>query len=278
MMQRRVPCAGALVMCTLIVLLLAAPAAAQYGPYRSDPATGERYVVELSVGLWSPTLEAIIASESLNIPGTQIDVVADLGLVDDRFPEFRAVLRPGRKHKLRVSYVPIEYEAETVLSRNIIFNGILFPVRVPVRSNLEWKVWRVGYEWDFVYRDRGFVGLLLEAKYTQASARLSTFLASEFTRAKAPIPAIGGIARGYLFRNIAVTGEVSGFKLPGDILKGDKEQTGSYLDFDVYATLNVVNNLGVMAGYRRVDVEYRVDQDLGDLTFKGFYVQAVVRF
>lgn len=263
----------------LLSCVSAVPAAAQSGRYsRNDPATGERYVLELSGGWWSPTVSAVLSSESIGIPGTEIDLVNDLGVVDERFPEFRAVLRPGRKHKFRVGYVPIKYEAESTLRRTIVFNGIEFPVQLPVRSTLDWKAWRFGYEWDFIYRDRGFVGLILEAKYTDVTAELANPFNVEFTSAKAPIPAVGGIARGYLLPNLSVTGEFTGFKLPGQIADLDEDDTGSYYDFDVYATLNFTNNFGVMGGYRRLSVEYRVDEDFGDFELKGFYVQGVVRF
>ena len=259
--------------------LAATPAAAQSGRFsQSDPATGERYNVEISGGFWSPTIQAVVASESILIPGTDIDLVNDLGVVDERFPEFRAVLRPARKHKFRVGYVPIKYEAEATLSRNIVFNGILFPVNVPVRSLLDWKAWRFGYEYDFIYRDRGFLGVILEAKYTDVTVELESPFTLEFTKAKAPIPAVGLIGRGYIFPNVSVTGEFTGFKLPGNIADLNEGDTGSYYDFDVYGTLNFSNNIGVVAGYRRLNVDYRIDLDYGDLELKGFYLQGVVRF
>ena len=76
------------------------------------------------------------------------------------------MLRPAKKHKFRFEYTPIKYQAETVLNRDIIFNGIEFPVSIPIESEVIWRAYRFAYEWDFVYRDRGFVGLVLEAKYT----------------------------------------------------------------------------------------------------------------
>lgn len=259
--------------------LTAAPAAAQSGRFsQSDPATGERYNIEISGGFWSPTVQAVVASESILIPGTDIDLVNDLGIVDERFPEFRAVLRPARKHKFRIGYVPIKYEGDATLSRNIVFNGILFPVSIPVRSMLDWKAWRFGYEYDFIYRDRGFLGVILEAKYTDVTVELESPFTLEFTKAKAPIPAVGLIGRGYIFPNVSVTGEFTGFKLPGNIADLDEDDTGSYYDFDVYGTLNFSDNIGVVAGYRRLNVDYRIDLDYGDLELKGFYVQGVVRF
>lgn len=266
--------------CALAVWgLSAVPAAAQSGRYSTnDPATGERYNIELSGGLWFPSVQAVISSESLGIPGTDIDFVNDLGIVDENFPEFRAVLRPARKHKFRIGYVPIKYEAESTLRRDVIFNGIVFPVAIPVRSSLDWKAWRFGYEYDFIYRDRGFLGVVLEAKYTDVTAQLENPLTVEFTSAKAPIPAIGLIGRGYIFPNVSITGEFTGFKLPGDIADLDEDDTGSYYDFDVYGTLNFTDNVGVTGGYRRLAVEYRIDDDYGDFELKGFYVQGVVRF
>ena len=74
---------------------------------------------------------------------------------------------------------------------------------------MKWRAYRFGYEWDFVYRDRGFAGLLLEAKYTDVSATLTNLLDTEFVRARAPIPAVGFIGRGYVAPNISITGEFS---------------------------------------------------------------------
>jgi hypothetical protein len=191
--------------------------------------------------------------------------------------DFRAVVRPGRKHKFRVSFTPIRYEAETLLQRTIVFNGATFQVNVPVQSSIQWNAWRFGYEWDFVYRDRGFVGVILEAKYTELEASLSSPIANESASASAPIPAIGGIARGYIFPNISVTGELTAFKLPGSVAERE-DASGRYLDFDVYGTLNFVNNFGVQVGYRSLDLSYVVDLDFGDLKMKGPYLLGVVRF
>ena len=64
-----------------------------------------------------------------------------------------------------------------MLSRPIIFNGQIFNVSLPVNADASWKTWRFGYEYDFIYRDRGFVGVLLEAKYTKANVDLDSPIA-----------------------------------------------------------------------------------------------------
>jgi hypothetical protein len=92
--------------------------------------------------------------------------------------------------------------------------------------------------------------------------------------ARAPIPAIGLIGRGYLVPNISITGELSGFRLPNI----DENYQGTYYDFDLYGTVNFNDNLGVQGGYRSLTVFYRVDLDEGDLKMKGLYFGGVVRF
>jgi len=257
-------------------MLAAAPASAQYGVGLSDPATGETYHVEVGGYLWSPTPEIAITSESLGIIGSRIDFVEDFGIENSTMKQLKVVLRPGRKHKLRFEYTPITYSQEAILSRAIVFNGQRFDISLPVEADLKWNAMRFGYEWDFVYRDRGFVGLLLEAKYTDVEASLeNALIGREFVSAKAPIPAIGVIGRGYVVPNVSITGEFSFFKLPESI---DEDYRGSYYDFDLYGTVNFTDNFGAQLGYRRLTVFYHVDQDEGDFKMKGLYFGGVVRF
>ena len=100
---------------------------------------------------------------------------------------------------------------------------------------------RFAYEWDFVYRDRGFVGLVLEAKYTDVQTSLTNaFVGEEFVSAKAPIPAIGVIGRGYVVPNVSITGEFTMFRLP----EVDENYKGTYYDFDLYGTVNFTDHFG----------------------------------
>ncbi len=259
-----------------VSIIWAMPADAQYRPRGStDRATGETYRVEVGGYFWSPTPDIFVTSESLpGILGTRIDFVEDLGIEKTRHTQLKVVLRPGTKHKLRFEYTPIKYEAVGEIQRTIVFNGITFPVSLPVESELNWRAYRFGYEWDFVYLDRGFVGLVLEAKYTDVEATLSNVLDTEFVRARGPIPAIGVIGRGYVTPNISITGEFGFFKLP-DI---DEDYAGRYFDFDLYGTVNFSDNFGAQAGYRSLDLLIRVDNDEGDMKLKGLYFGGVARF
>lgn len=253
----------------------ATAASAQYGASpASNRATGETYHVEVSGLLWDPAPAVVISSESIDgIIGSDIDFVTDLGIEKSWFRQLKVVLRPATKHKFRFEYTPIRYEAEAVLSRDLIFNGIAFPVRIPVAAEMTWRAYRFSYEYDFVYRDRGFVGVVLEAKYTDVEASLENAIDREFVRAHAPIPAIGFIGRGYVAANISITGEFTFFKLPE--IEGN---SGRYFDFDLYGTVNFTDNFGAQGGYRSFDVIYKVENDNGDLQLKGLYFGGVVRF
>lgn len=268
------PIVGAV--CAALVSTLASPAAAQYYGAQSSRATGETYHVEIQGGFWNPSPELALAVDFLDVVGTEFDLRNDLGIEKARFGDFRLVLRPAKKHKFRFSYIPIKYEAESVLRREIVFNGVRYPVGLPVNTTFEWKAWRVGYEYDFIYRDRGFLGLIVEAKWTDVNAGIASPLAAEVTTVKAPIPALGLIGRAYVAANVALTGEFTGFHLPGDLFEDDT--AGSYYDFDVYGTLNFTDNVGVSAGFRSITVTYRKDADFGDFKMRGPYLAAVVRF
>ena len=261
-----------------LVLLLASPAAAQFRPRPlNDSATAEKYHIEGAVNLWYPTADIFISSESLGIVGTKIDAKQDLGLKDQRFPDLRLVLKPATKHKFRLQYIPILYVQTAAPSRAIVFNGQRYPVSISVDSTLDWKAYRLGYEYDFVTNNRGFGGFIVEAKYTDVRIALksTTLNLNEFARARAPIPAIGGIARVYVVPNISLTGEITGFKFPENLIKGD---SAHYFDFDVYGTLNFTNYIGLQVGYRNLDVGYVIKADAGTFTLKGPYFGVVARY
>ncbi len=270
--------AGALLLGTLMA---PATARAQYeAPGMSGAAIGEKYWVEVAGTLWNPELIGQISSEQFGLIGTNIDFTDDLGYTATRFRDLRIVLRPTRKAKFRIQYTPIRYEADTSFSRTIVFNGVAYPIGVPVESSFDWKVWRFGYEYDLLYRSRGFIGILAEVRYTQMDARLATNSPAispryeEFTRSKAPLPALGVVARAYPLPALAVNFEISGMKVP-DV---DPDYQGNYVEWDLNGTFNVTNNVGIQMGWRKSTTFLAIEQDLGDLQFNGLWFGAALRY
>ena len=267
-----------------LMLFLAAPALAQYKPRPlNDPATGEKFHIEGAASFWNPSADLVVASGGSGalsgIAGTEIDAKRDLGFTDKRLPSLELFLRPAAAHKFRLQYIPISFEGNKTIERRIVFNGQAYSVGFPVVSTLDWKAYRFGYEYDFIRKNRGFGGFILEAKYTDVAVNLSTKSGSitlnEFARARAPIPALGGIARVYVVPNISITGEVTGFKLPDSI---DSRYAAHYADIDIYGTVNLTNNIGVKGGFRSLDMGYLVKQDTGSFVLRGIYFGVVARY
>jgi hypothetical protein len=150
-----------------------------------------------------------------------------------------------------------------------------FSIGVPVNTTFTWKTYRFGYQYDFVTKNWGFVGFDLEAKYTDVQVALASPLATEFAHARGPIPALGFIGRYYIVPNIAITGEISAFKIPDSI---DSRYNAHYIDLDIYGTLNFTNYIGVKGGYRSRDVGYLIKSDSGQFTMNGIYFGAVLRY
>jgi hypothetical protein len=249
---------------------------AQYRP-AGPPTIGDAYHIEAAYGWWNAEPDLIVNSEALGIIGSDIDLIQDLGIEKKRLGKFNLTLRPGLKHKFRFEYVPIEYDADTVLRRSFVFNGQVYNVGLPVQTVAQFKTSRFGYEYDFLYMKRGFAGVLLDVKYTDVNVELRSPLRSqpEFTKAVAPIPTIGFVGRGYVAPSVSITGEFSFFRVPDNI---SDEFDGSYTDFDLYGTVNFNRYVGAQLGFRTVDVSYLVDLDRGTLKFKGFYFGGVIRY
>jgi len=258
------------------VLTSASPADAQLFAPPPNLPVGEDYKVELFGGLWNATPDMTIRSDEFGLVGSEIDFSRDLGIGTERFGELRIRLRPARKHRFRIDYIPMEFSAQTTVERRIVFRGISYDIGLPVSSSLTWNAWRFGYEYDIIHRSRGYFGIILEAKYTDIEASLdAASFAREFTRARGPIPAIGAIVKVYPLPMLALTAEVSGLKVPNNALK---DFEGDYIDFDLSATLNVIENLGVQVGYRSLDLNVSTNDEAVALQLDGIYFGALVRF
>jgi len=255
----------------LVTTFVPASASAQ------TPATGgvgEKYWIEFSATWWQPGAEGSLASDRLGLIGSQIDFAQDLALESARFTDFRLVLRPAKKHRFRFQYTPIEFTGSSVLSRDITFAGKVYPISLPVSSTLGWHVWRVGYEWDFFYKPRGFVGVMIQTGVTEFHASLDSIVGSGEVTGTAPLFEFGLAGRFYPIRHLAVNMEGSGLKLTN--LEPDTMLKTMALDFS--ATYNFTNYVGVSGGWRRTKTNLQIDSDRGDLTFSGLWLGGVVRY
>jgi hypothetical protein len=261
----------------LVLLAAVVRAEAQFTP---PPAItpAEDFNVELALMWWQPEPALTLTTGDVRV-GT-VDFVQEFGLGEKRFREFRATLKPGRKHKLRFSHVPIKYDQDAVLQREVVIENVAFPPGTNANADINWDVYRFGYEWDFVSREHGFIGLVTELKYNRVKAEV-TGTASAFGQTQtfdvavdqtAPVPTIGAIARGYLGQYVSVTGEFTALKVDREAFRG------KVYDFEIYGAAHLGKFVGVQVGYRSLDVDYRVDEDEGTMTMKGPYFGGFIRF
>ena len=269
--RRVVCCVAALV----TVLGGAGIANAQYRP-AGELAVGEKYHVEGAIAFWNADPDLTVSSEALGIPGDDVDLVNDLGIEQKKLRTLNLVLRPATKHKFRFEYLPLKYEAEAIVPREFVFNGLRYRVGLPVNTSADLTTYRFGYEYDFLYFSRGYVGALFDLKYTDVDVTLNSPIGTAFTRQVAPIPGIGGTGRGYLAKNVSVTGEVTYFRIPQNL--GKDEWGGRYLEYDFYGTVNFNQYVGAQIGLRSIHAEYFEDLDAGDLRFRGWYFGGVFRY
>lgn len=261
-----------------VSLLVAAPAMAQAVQTRpgerAQTVYGEKYSFEFATTWWTPSVYGVIQSDAIDAIGSSISFTDDLGYDSTRFRDLRFVIRPGKKHRIRIQYTPIEYTAEATFNRDVTFRGEVFPVSVPIASTFGWHVWRTGYEYDFLYHPRAFIGVLGEARFIDMTAQLTSPLATATVSANAVVPAIGVFARVYPLPDLAVNFEWSGFQVPKIFEVADNTQS----DWDLYATVNITNNFGGQIGWRKATTFLKVKDDTGDLKFEGLWFGIVMRY
>ena len=220
----------------------------------------EQFNAEIGLMFWKPTPELVITTGAFAPFGGTVDFVNSFGLEKKTFREYRFVSKAGRKHKLRFSKVEFAYEGSTVVQG------------APVTTDIEWQLWRGGYEYDILLRSHGFIGIVTELKYNNIEASLSRAGQSIVTDQRVFVPTIGGIARGYLGDYISLTGEFTFMNIDGTELRG------KFQDLDLYGIAHLGKSVGLQFGYRSVHVDYLVDDDAGDLRMKGPYFGGLLRF
>lgn len=235
---------------------------------------GENYAVEMATTWWTPSVYGTIQSDGLQAIGSQLSFTDDLGYESTRFRDLRFVVRPARKHRIRIQYTPIEYSAGATFNRDINFRDTVYPVSIPIESSFGWHVWRTGYEWDFLYHPRAFVGVLGEARFIDMSAQLTSPIGQERVEASAWVPAVGVAARAYVLPDLAINFEITGFQIP----KVFDVDDNSSVDWDLHATVNLNNNFGGQIGWRKSTTFIKVKGDTGDLKFEGLWFGFVMRY
>ena len=223
---------------------------------------------------WRPTLESEIVASSAALLGTTIDPVSDLGLDEEQNAfEGRVGLTLLGRHKFRIGYLPLSFDGDRVITRTITFQGQTFTANVDrVLTDLDVKILRAGYEFDFFKTPVGYLGVLLEVHYFDVQARLRTIASAKDESAdfKFPFPVVGLAFRAYPITQILSVGaEVVGVTI------GSR---GHYLDGEASVTLSPWPFVELTGGYRVIDLHGEEGDDSFDLLLHGPFASLTVRF
>jgi hypothetical protein len=253
----------------------------------SEPLIGENYRVELSAGVWATMPSTVQYSDtetittgtpatSTTVNGTIIDFKGRLGLHDQRFPEFHLVVRPARKHKIRADYIPLYYKQSATLTAALDFDGQSYLAGQTVASTLHWDAWQLGYEYDVITANRGYIGGIVGVNYFNINGALANGTQSGSASVHIPMPGLGAIGRFYPGPRISITGEFMGYYLPGS----STSTHGHVIDIDGYATVHVSKFVGLQGGYRSFDAAHVWGSPLntGTFTIRGPYVGGTLRY
>lgn len=225
------------------------------------------------VRYWRPTLESEVAGSTAGLQGTTVDAVDTLGLDEEQNVfEGRAGIGFLGRHKLRLGYLPLSFDGDRTITQTFTFEGQTFTANDRVITDLDVKILRLGYEYDFFRTAVGYLGFLLEVHYFEGEARLRDVTAG-FDRTvdfNVPVPVIGLAFRAYpITRIISVGAELVG------VSAGSK---GHYLDGEASITLSPWPFVELTAGYRAIDLEFEDDDDRIDLFLHGPFAMFTVRF
>lgn len=225
------------------------------------------------VRYWRPTLESEIVASSAGLAGTVVDPVGTLGVDEQQNAlEGRAGLTFFGRHKLRIGYLPLSFNGDRTITQTFTFQGQTFTANDRVITDLDVKILRAGYEFDFFKSAVGYLGLLLEVHYFDGEARLRDITSGLDERVdfRVPVPVIGLGFRAYpVTRILSVGAELVG------VYAGSK---GHYLDGEASITLSPWPFVELSAGYRVIDLEGEEGDDTIDLFLHGPFASFTVRF
>ncbi|HEV8664000.1 MAG TPA: hypothetical protein VGT06_12805 [Candidatus Methylomirabilis sp.] len=223
---------------------------------------------------WRPILESVIVASAPGFPGTTVDPVTDLGVEEEQNAyEARAGLTLLGRHKFRIGYLPLSFDGDRTLTQNITFQGETFTATTRVLTDLDVKILRAGYQFDFFKTPLGYMGILFEVHYFDGEARLrdDTGGQDEKVDFRVPVPVVGLAFRTYptITRVVSVGAELVG------VYAGS---TGHYLDGEASITISPFPFVEITGGYRVIDLEGEDGDDSLDLFLHGPFASITLRF
>lgn len=242
--------------------------------YRAALARGIDTMFDADVEYWFSTLKGEVAVAETGLPGTDVDLIDDLGMDDtENIPVFNLSYRFLDQHRLSFSYSEVEHSGRKNITKEIDYKGETYIVGADVTSNTEVTLIEGRYEYIFLWNEIWELAGLVGAKY----ARIETTLEASGYETKtesieAPIPVVGLVGEVKLLDNFSLSGEVSGITL--DV--SDLDFT--LIDAALRLSYDFTENWRVSAGYRLLDIDGSDDDNEVNVTLHGPMVAVIGSF
>ncbi|MBI4666972.1 MAG: hypothetical protein HY751_11260 [Nitrospinae bacterium] len=252
----------------IVMSLYSAPAFAQAS--EGDRTLGEQFNFELRGQYWMPTLSNTVRSDAGALTGTEIDLVSDLGLDSSKgLPVAEVIIKFADRHKIRFDYTSFTYSGDKAVSKEIIFNGITYPVSSQVKTNLELRDMKLSYEYD-IFRDTGgYIAFRLAADYVYANASIvASGVLSNSASVSATAPVVGLSGRLCATDWLSFTADIAGVGY-------DKS---TVYDASLYFDINPMPNVGLTVGYRTIRINVDIEDKKADTQWNGAFAGLAVRF
>ena len=204
---------------------------------------------------YAPHFNAKVKSNKIHYNGGEVGLKDNLGFNNDNAPELIF-----RYKRFTADYIHVHGTGNTNLSGNLKFGGVDFAGNVRSQSDLNYlkltvnnpiiSVLGSGVDWSY-----GLTGIHWKGKVRDNNNNKS----KEYG---APIPNIGIGAHAALLPSLSVYANISGLPLGG---------YGHYYDLEAGLRFTPLEILGITAGFRKIDVTLKHDDDSAKLKLNGPY-------
>jgi hypothetical protein len=221
---------------------------------------------------WFPEQSGVIRVDDAGIVGTELDLGDDLGVDNESYPVIEVFTGIG-KHHLSLAFYNLDYDGETVLKKDIYFDGKLFQMNERVVSSIEYDNYDVMYRYDLIDLENflagGSLGLVARLMVFDGSASIASATVTAKEDFTAPIPMVGanfhvGILKDILEARILVTGIVY--------------SNNKAFDGQAEISLTPFPFLDIHGGYRFLKIDVEEDDVKLDFENPGLYVALTVSF
>jgi len=240
-------------------------------PAYSWAKSAEDYTIESDGRFWRPRMDSTSKIWEANA-GADLKTGEDLGMGERKnFSEGRVQVKFGQNHKLNLSYLPLKWGTDKVLTRPTEFSGANYQAGTRLQSKLDLQYYRAGYEYDFLAGASGFLGGAVDVLIADMKVGIKVPALSTEQREDrlAFIPMVGLIGCVSPVKWVNLTAKVSGLPL-GDY--------GHAFDAEASLNFNPVSYLGISGGYRYFQTKARYDDNSVDFRFGGPFLNLNIRF